>query len=87
MRHKLFKALMAAALLAAVSAVALGQEIYSDKDGGIQFTAPKGWKVSKEGDVFTLISPDYSTSVIFWVVDRLSFQEAIESLASDLEKS
>jgi len=58
MRHKLIKALMAAALLAAFSAVALGQQTYTHQDGGIQFTAPKDWKVSTKHDQILVVSPD-----------------------------
>lgn len=61
-------------------------QTYTHAEGGIQFTAPAGWKSKNEGDSMTLSTPDDSLSVVFWVPAAADFDKAIDSLGDELEK-
>lgn len=59
-------------------------------DGGIEFTAPKGWKSpnkDKDGDeVITLTSPDEQLEVTFYVPEEESQEEASQGIVEELAK-
>ncbi len=59
-------------------------------DGGIEFTAPKGWKSpnkDKSGDeVITLTSPDEQLEVTFYVPEEESQEEALQGIVEELGK-
>ena len=59
-------------------------------EGGIEFTAPKGWKspnTDKDGDeVIALESPDEQLEVTFYVPDDESVEEASQGIVEDLAK-
>ena len=64
--------------------------VFVHDEGGIQFTAPKGWK-SPNGDkdsdnVITLTSPDEQLEVTFYIPDEESQEEASQGIVEELAK-
>lgn len=64
--------------------------VFVHDDGGIEFTAPKGWKSpnnDKDGDeVITLTSPDEQLEVTFYVPEDESQEEASQGIVEELAK-
>jgi hypothetical protein len=61
-------------------------EVFTHQEGGIQFTAPAGWKTKKEEEAITVATADDSLSVVFWVPKGDDFQKAVADLGEQLEK-
>lgn len=70
----------------ATSSTSGAGETYTHANGGIQFTAPAGWKSKNEGDSMTLSAPDDSISVVIWVPKADDFEAAVDALGDELEK-
>jgi hypothetical protein len=61
-------------------------EVFTHQEGGLQFTAPAGWKTKKEEEAITVATADDSLSVVFWVPKGDDFQKAVGELGEQLEK-
>ena len=44
-----------------------GDNTFTHKEGGIQFTLPAGWKSKEQGDAMTVSTADDALQVVFWV--------------------
>ena len=68
----------------------VGATTFVHDAGGIQFTAPQGWKspnADNDGDeVVTLVSPDEQLEVSFYVTGDESFAEAQKDIVDELGK-
>ena len=62
-------------------------ETYHHQAGGIQFSAPKSWKATPDGDVLTISTPDDSLAIVFWVAEEEGFEEAANALDKELSKT
>ena len=66
----------------------IGATIFVHDAGGIQFTAPQGWKSpnadNDEDEVVTLVSPDEQLEVSFYVTGDESFAEAQKDIVDEL---
>lgn len=66
----------------------VGAETFVHEAGGIQFTAPKGWKSPNNDDdsddVITLTSPDEAVEVTFYVSSDDDFAEAQKDIVEEL---
>jgi predicted Zn-dependent protease len=60
-------------------------EVFTHQEGGIQFTAPAGWKSKKENEALTVGTSDDTLSVVFWVPKGDDFNKAVEDLRGQLE--
>ncbi len=69
---------------AAVNAAA--DKTYTHEEGGIQFDAPDGWKSEVDGEQITMSAPDDSISIVFWVPEADTFDEALDALEEELTK-
>jgi hypothetical protein len=69
------------------STAANGDNIYTHKEGGIQFELPAGWKAEPNGDQMTLSTPDNALSVVLWVPAEEDFQQAVGELDKELGKT
>lgn len=61
-------------------------QTYTHAEGGIQFTAPAGWKAKNEGETMTIATQDDTLSVVFWVPKGDDFEAAVDTLGDELEK-
>lgn len=61
-------------------------QLYTHQEGGIQFTAPAGWKAKNEGEALTVSTPDDTLSVVFWVPKGDDFNKAVDDLTGQLDK-
>jgi hypothetical protein len=61
--------------------------VFTHKEGGIQFEVPNGWKATPSGDNMTVSSADGGLQVVFWVPDENSFEDAVKDLDKELSKT
>jgi hypothetical protein len=61
-------------------------EVFTNQEGGVQFTAPANWESKKEGETITLLAPHNALSVVFWVPKGDDFNKAVEDLGDELDK-
>ena len=69
------------------SGSAQDSNIFTHKEGGIQFEVPKGWKATPDGDNVTVASADEGLQVVFWVPAEDSFEGAIKELDKEISKT
>src|ERR1051325_733880 len=82
--------ILAAASLASPRATAVraqDSEVFSHEQAGVQFHLPKVWKAEPDGEQILVTAPDHSFSVVFWVPDEDSFEEAVKALDDELAKT
>lgn len=60
--------------------------VFTHKDGGIQFEVPAGWKTEPKGDILSIVAPDGSCSIVFWVLDDISLEAAVNEVDKRLAK-
>jgi hypothetical protein len=65
----------------------LDSNVYTHKEGGIQFEVPNGWKATPNGDNMTVSSTDGGLQVVFWVPDENSFEDAVKDLDKEISKT
>ncbi len=70
----------------AAASPAIADKTYTHEEGGIQFDAPDGWKSEVDGEQITVSAPDDSISIVFWVPEADTFDEALEALEEELTK-
>ena len=58
----------------------------TNKDAGVQFTVPKGWKCEEEDGALTVSSPDEGVAVSFVVVSDSTIDKAIDAAFDELGK-
>jgi predicted Zn-dependent protease len=58
----------------------------TNKEAGVQFTIPKGWKCEEEGGNLTVSSPDDGVAVSFVVVSDSTLDKAIDAAFDELGK-
>lgn len=63
-----------------------GGQVYTHEEGGIQFTAPAGWKAEPSGDRMTLSTSDGSLSVVIFVATEDNLKAATDALDKELGK-
>jgi len=61
--------------------------VFTHKEGGIQFEVPSGWKATPSGDNMTVSSADGGLQVVFWVPVENSFEDAVKDLDKELSKT
>ncbi|HVS81974.1 MAG TPA: hypothetical protein VHE60_09590 [Pyrinomonadaceae bacterium] len=61
--------------------------VFTHKEGGVQFEVPNGWKAAPSGDNMTVSSADGGLQVVFWVPDENSFDDAVKDLDKELSKT
>ena len=61
--------------------------IFTHKEGGIQFEVPGGWKATPNGDNMTVSSTDGGLQVVFWVPAEDSFDAAVKELDKEIGKT
>ena len=61
--------------------------VYTHKEGGIQFEVPSAWKATPSGDNMTVSSGDGGLQVVFWVPEENSFEDAVKDLDKELSKT
>jgi hypothetical protein len=61
--------------------------VFTHKEGGIQFEVPSGWKATPNGDNMTVASGDGGLQVVFWVPDQNSFEDAVKDLDKEIGKT
>lgn len=61
--------------------------IFTHKEGGIQFEVPSGWKATPNGDNMTVSSTDGGLQVVFWVPAEDSFDAAVRELDKEIGKT
>ena len=69
------------------AADAQDDRIYNHQEAGVKFELPKGWKAEPDGGVITVSTPDDSLSMVFWVPDQDSFDDAVKELDKELGKT
>ena len=62
-------------------------ETFTHEEGGIQFTAPDGWKAEVEGEQLTVSPPGGGIGMVFWVPEGDTFEAAVEALEEELAKT
>ncbi|HWS52542.1 MAG TPA: hypothetical protein VN228_00335 [Pyrinomonadaceae bacterium] len=67
-------------------AAAPAGETFTHEEGGIQFTAPDGWKSEVEGEQLTVSPPGGGIGIVFWVPEGDTFDAAVDALGDELEK-
>ncbi|HMJ26573.1 MAG TPA: hypothetical protein VK475_12115 [Pyrinomonadaceae bacterium] len=89
-------ALISSVLVASASANSLAvsplrsaqdDRTFRHKDAGVEFTLPKGWKATPDGEVITASSADDAVQMVFWVPDADTFDEAVKELDKELSKT
>jgi hypothetical protein len=58
----------------------------TNKDAGVQFTVPKGWKCEEEGGNLTVSSPDDGVAISFVVASDSTIDKAIDTAFDELGK-
>jgi hypothetical protein len=66
---------------------AQGDEVFTHEAAGVQFHLPKGWKAEPDGEQILVTAPDNSFSIVFWVPEEDSFEEAVKALDEELAKT
>ena len=61
--------------------------VFTHKEGGIQFKVPSGWKATPSGDNMTVASADGGLQVVFWVPVENNFEDAVKDLDKELSKT
>jgi hypothetical protein len=61
--------------------------IFTHKEGGIQFEVPNSWKATPNGDNMTVSSADGGLQVVFWVPAEDSFDAAVRELDKEIGKT
>ena len=61
--------------------------VFTHKEGGVQFEVPSGWKATPNGDNMTVSSADGALQVVFWVPDEDSFDAAVKDLDKEISKT
>jgi hypothetical protein len=61
--------------------------VFTHKEGGVQFEVPSGWKATPSGDNMTVSSEDGALQVVFWVPDEDSFDAAVKELDKEISKT
>ena len=61
--------------------------VFTHKEGGIQFEVPSGWKATPNGDNMTVSSTDGGLQVVFWVPEENSFEDAVKDLDKEISKT
>ena len=61
-------------------------EVFTHREGGVQFTAPANWQSKKEEETITLLAPHNALSVVFWVPKGDDFNQAVKDLDAQLER-
>jgi hypothetical protein len=69
------------------SDAASDSNVFTHKEGGIQFEVPSGWKATPNGDNMTVASGDGGLQVVFWVPDENSFEDAVKDLDKEIGKT
>jgi hypothetical protein len=69
------------------AAQASAGETFTHQEGGIQFTAPEGWKAEVEGEQLTVSPPGGGIGMVFWVPEGDTFEAAVEALEEELGKT
>jgi predicted Zn-dependent protease len=62
-------------------------ETFTHEEGGIQFTAPDGWKAEAEGEQLTVSPPGGGIGIVFWVPEGDTFEAAVAALEEELAKT
>jgi hypothetical protein len=70
-----------------LSSIGEGEEVFTHQKAGIQFQLPKGWKAEPDGEQITVSAPDDSYTLVFWVPDEGTFEEAVQALDEELSKT
>lgn len=60
--------------------------VFTNKEAGVTFTVPAGWKAEPSGDQIQVSSPDGAVTIILWVPDTDNFQEAAKALGDQIDK-
>lgn len=68
-------------------AAAQAGETFTHAEGGIQFTAPDGWKSEVEGEQLTVSPPGGGIGIVFWVPEGDTFEAAVAALEEELSKT
>ena len=58
----------------------------TNKEAGVQFTVPRGWKCEEEGGALTVSSPDEGVEVSFVVASDNTIDKAIDAAFDELGK-
>ena len=66
---------------------AQNSNVFTHKEGGIQFEVPSGWKATPSGDNMTVASADSGLQVVFWVPEENNFADAVKDLDKELSKT
>jgi hypothetical protein len=62
-------------------------EVFTHEEAGVQFQLPNGWKAEPDGEQILVHAPDHSFSVVFWVPEEDTFEEAVKALDEELGKT
>lgn len=86
---KILILLLCLVMLGAAAAPAAAQdgETFTHEEGGIQFTAPDGWKAEAEGEQLTVSPPGGGIGIVFWVPEGDTFEAAVAALEEELGKT
>ena len=81
---KICRALVTLLLLG--SATILYAENYKHKESGLQFTLPKGWTCTAEGDRITISNNDKTLAVVGGVIEKAAAKAIFDDIETFLSK-
>jgi hypothetical protein len=64
---------------------AAGDNVFTNQEAGVTFTVPAGWKVEPNGEQVQVSSPDDSVTIVLWVPDTDSFEEAAKAMGEQID--
>jgi hypothetical protein len=65
---------------------AQGDNVITNQEAGITFTVPEGWKSEPNGEQIQVSSPDDSVTIVLWVPDTDSFEDAAKAMGDQIDK-
>ena len=65
---------------------AAGDNVFTNQEAGITFTVPEGWKAEPNGEQIQVSSPDDSVTIVLWVPDAASFEDAAKAMGDQIDK-
>jgi hypothetical protein len=65
---------------------AAGDNVFTNQEAGITFTVPTGWKAEPSGEQIQVSSPDDAVTIVLWVPDTDSFEEAAQAMGEQIDQ-
>ncbi len=60
--------------------------VFTNQEAGVTFTVPAGWKAEPNNEQIQVSSPDGSVTIVMWVPEEDSFQEASKAIGDQIDK-